>query len=59
MLGIAGSSLSAVTNVDAGQKLARNYQTPNVLYMMLGAAIFLIHNRSLARTLYYNLLIFR
>jgi hypothetical protein len=33
--GIADSSLSAVTKADAGQKLASNYQTPNILYMML------------------------
>jgi len=39
MLGIAGSSLSAVTKVDAGQKLARKHQTPNILYMMLAVVL--------------------
>lgn len=40
MLGIAGSSLSAVTKADAGQKTLSNYQTPNILYMMLPIVLF-------------------
>jgi hypothetical protein len=40
MLGIAGSSLSAVTKADAGQKNSRKYQTPNIVYMMLAAVFF-------------------
>ena len=32
---LRASSLSAVAKADAGQKLSRNYQTPNILYMIL------------------------
>jgi hypothetical protein len=38
--GLRASSLSAVTNADAGQKTSNNHLTPNVLYMMLGTGIF-------------------
>jgi hypothetical protein len=41
MLGTAGSSLSAVTKADAGQKILRNYQTTNILYIMLWAGFFI------------------
>jgi len=38
-LGIAGSSLSAVTKVGAGQNGLHKHQIPNVLYMMLANVI--------------------
>jgi len=44
MLGFAGSSLSAVTKIDAGQKPSRKHQTPNILYMMLGKVLYLLHD---------------
>jgi len=42
MLGIAGSTLSAVTKANAGQNISSNHLTPNILYMMLGAGIYLV-----------------
>jgi hypothetical protein len=38
-LGIAGSSLSAVTKADAGQKFSSKHLTPNILYVMLAVVI--------------------
>jgi hypothetical protein len=40
MLGLRETYLSAVTKVSAGQKLSSNHLTPNILYMMLWAALF-------------------
>jgi len=44
--GLRASSLSAVTKADAGQKLALNCQTPNILYMMLQGVILFLSNIS-------------
>src|SRR5690606_268696 len=40
MLGLRETDLSAVTKVSAGQKLSSNHLNPNVLYMMLCAALY-------------------
>jgi hypothetical protein len=44
MLGIAGSSLSAVTKANAGQNISHNHLNPNVLYMMLWLRALLLIN---------------
>jgi hypothetical protein len=48
--GIAASSLSAVTNADAGQKISHIYQTPNILYMMLWRVSLSHGSRVLVKT---------
>lgn len=37
---LQASLLSTITKIDAGQKISRNYQTPNILNMMLGGRTF-------------------
>jgi hypothetical protein len=43
MLGIAGSSLSAVTKANAGQNISSNHLTPNILYMMCAPCMSRAH----------------
>ena len=41
--GLRASSLSADTKADAGQNTSCNHLNPNVLYMMLAAALYFIN----------------
>jgi hypothetical protein len=44
--GLRASSLSVVVKADAGQNISNNHLNPNVLYMMLGAGIYISADNS-------------